>query len=197
VPNEILFPDVEPTYVFDLDCLAFRAIVDGRPIECLVTAELLLTRFGARDMTEASLRETYRQHRPEIQVIASGHIEHGWIDDERRVFLTTRFTRLTVTYDEKLRKWREGLALAESAASVLIDIIGPNAEAVTLQWGVPENMPSESAIQLRLVDPEMSFSVSVIFGGLPNKEKNLSLVMGQVWASFLRERSRRLNLKSG
>jgi hypothetical protein len=198
VAKEILFPDREPVYLFDRDCLAFRALVEGRPVECMITAELLLSRFGARDMTEGSLREAYRKHRAGIQAIARDHIENGWIDADHRLFLTTRFTRLTVTFDSRLGEWREGRALAEQAHRVLTELIGPNAETVNVEWAAAETRPGEAGVLLRLEDPAMSFSVSAAFdAGKQNNAASLGLFLGQVWAGFLRERSRRLSLKSG
>ena len=201
--NEILFPDQEPAYDFDRDLLVFQAVADGKSVECVVTAELLIARFGAHDPSPTSLRGAYREHLAEIQDIARGHIQHGWIDDERRVFLTRRYTRLTVDYDKGLRLWPEGLALAEALEPGLIELIGPNAGAVDLLWGVSGDPDKDKrAIILRLVDPEMSLVVSEGIGGvIPGKEKeqakSLSILLGKVWANFLRKRSWRLSLKSG
>src|SRR5207244_2212688 len=89
---EITFPDSDPRYILDRDCLAFRATVDGKPVECLVTAELLLSEFGAKGMDEAEMRAAYRERKAKIQGLARSHIERGWVDPENRVFLTTRYT---------------------------------------------------------------------------------------------------------
>jgi hypothetical protein len=117
---------------------------------------------------------------------------------EHRLFLTTRFTRLAVTFDNSFGKWPEGRALAEQAHRVLTELIGPNGETVNVEWGVAETLPGETGIMLRLEDPTMSVSMSAFFGaGKRNDATNLVLFLGNVWASFLRERSRRLTLKSG
>jgi hypothetical protein len=92
VPKDIQFPEAEPRYVFERDCLGFRALADGKPVECMVTAELLFSRFKARDMSEEALRQAYREHKATIQGIARRHIENGWIDEENRVFLTSHFS---------------------------------------------------------------------------------------------------------
>src|SRR4051812_46925590 len=110
---KIVFPDGEPSYVFDWDCLAFRALADGKPVECLVTGELLMARFGATSMTEESLRQAYRTHKNEIQDVARNHLEHGWIDEASRVFLTTRFTRLRVRFSDQVAQWPVSRALVD------------------------------------------------------------------------------------
>src|SRR5262245_49240489 len=163
VPKEILFPEVEPRYVFERDCLGFRALADGTPVECLVTAELLLARFGAQDWTEDALRQAYREHRATIQAIARNHIANGWIDEEG-LLLTTRFTRLSVTFGERLREWAAGRAKADAAHHMLTEIIGPNAEEVIVEWDADDRPPGQLSINLRIADPSIPYSVKALLG---------------------------------
>jgi hypothetical protein len=198
VPAEITFPDAEPQYVFDRDVLAFRAYADGKPLEVMVTAELMITHFSARDMTEDALRDAYHEHKGEIQQIASGHIENGWVDDEGRVFLTTRFTRLKVTFAANLVEWPEGLAMAKDAHRVLADIIGPSAEEVAVEWFRSESLSPEPCIAVRISDLPAPDYVAFVFGLRELRDQTiLRILLGNVWSTVLRARSRRLNFKSG
>jgi hypothetical protein len=198
VPTEIEFPNIEPTYDFDRDCLSFRARVDSQPVECLVTAELLLARFGARDMTEEAMREAYREHRTEIQDIARSHIANGWIDEEARIFLTTRFTRLSVTFNERLDQWAIGRAAAEAAHQMLTKIIGPNAEEVIVEWDGGERLPGDLLISFRIADPSVPFSVKVSLGPAEWQDRTaLNVWLAGNWGAILRARSRKLLVKLG
>ncbi len=98
MPAEILI-NPEPRYVFERNCLALDAVVDGRAVTCLVSGELLLTRFEARDISEAALREAYKSHAEAIREIIGQHIANGGIDDRNRVILTRRYTLLSVQVD--------------------------------------------------------------------------------------------------
>jgi hypothetical protein len=163
VAQEITFPNVEPLYVFDRDCLSFRAIVDGLlPVECIVTAELLLSQFGAKSFTEEDMRKAFQEHRAEIQALARTHIENNWIN-EGRIFLTTRFTRLNVTYGRDLETVPRFRILVESAHRMLTGIIGPNAETVNVEWSVDQDQPAPG-INVRIADPSAPYSVKTFFG---------------------------------
>ncbi len=196
--REILFPEVEPLYVFDRDCLAFRALADGKPVECMATAEFLLARFGAHDVAEGSLRQAYRDHKHDIQEIARNHIANGWIDEEGRIFLTTRFTRLDVTFGGRLNAWDGGRESATAAHRILTEIIGPNAEEVVVEWAGEGHPPGQLSITLRISDPSIPHSVKLFLG--PNEWENettLRVILAGAWGATLRARSRKLLLTSG
>ena len=103
MPPELVFPDSPPQYLFDRDVLVFSVDADRRPVSCFVTAELLYSDFGAKGTTEVAMRHAYQEHLADIQAVARNHIENGWVDDQERIFLTTRYTRMKVTYAEELR----------------------------------------------------------------------------------------------
>jgi hypothetical protein len=194
VAKVITFPEAEPFYDFDNDCLAFHANVEGKTIECIVTLELLMASFRATDPSEETMRQSYREYKEEIQAIARTHIDNGWIDNEDRVFLTTRYTRLKVTFDES-PKAREFVAFAHR---ILLDIIGPNAEEVIIEWQGDEDPPGSPSISVRIVDPDTTHSVKAFFGSKESADTNtLSFNLARLWSSILRERSRKLNLRMG
>jgi hypothetical protein len=197
MPKEINFPDAEPRYIFDRDCLGFRAFADGKPLACMVTAELLYTRFGARDFTEEAMRRAYREHRPEIQAIARTHIENDWIDEQGRVFLTTRHSRLNVRFDDEVNNHPRGRELVEPAHRLLLGIIGPDAEKVDVEWGViPGSAYPE--LHLRIADPDVPYSVEGLFGpGESADPTTFGVHLARLWGSILRARSRILTSRFG
>jgi hypothetical protein len=192
--NDIDFPDPEPRYAVDPDGLSFRARVGGKPIECLVTAELLLARFGACDVTEEAMRQAFFEHKGEIRQIARDHIANGWIDEDGRLFLTTRFTRLKVVFGERL----VGRTLANDANRMLTEIIGPYAEEVLVEWDGQASTPNQEGISLRIADPTISFAVKELLGPGEWKDPTMLRVgLATVWGKVLRARSRKLLLNMG
>jgi hypothetical protein len=194
--KEIEFPDSEPLYIFDRDCLAFGCVVDGKPVECLVTAEFLQAHFGPSDITEEAMRHSFRTHREEIEAIARAHIVNGWVDEDSRIFLTTRFTRMQVRFSDGFDVWPVGLAAAEGAHRILTKIIGPDAEQVIVEWGAVG--PSGPGIRGKIMDPTIAGSVTVYLEAPQwNDPSILTYILARAWSSVLRERSRELFLKSG
>jgi len=187
---QISFPAIEPRYVFERVCLAFPALADGKPIECYVTAELLNAGFGATDFTEKSMREAYTSHRAEVQALAQGHIENGWIDDQNRVFLTTRHTRLSVTYDDDVDKIPRGRDIATSAQRFLTGIIGPNAQAVDVRWVASVERPF-AGIYVEISDPVTKYFARGFVGQKETIDGDFnSFHLAKLWSGVLGERSR-------
>ena len=199
MPVEIVFPDIEPAYIFERDVLALRALADGNPVQVMVTAEFLMARFGTRDISEEALRDAYRQHKDEIRSIARNHIEMGWIDEERRVFLTTRYTRLHVTFDARFDESPPALDLAKTFHRTLTDIIGPNAGEVRVSWHLSGELDQgRRRLEVRVSDasgpPE--FGLSFDLSEAANRVA-ISFRLAEMWSSLLKRRSLHLILKSG
>jgi hypothetical protein len=198
VVTEISFPNPEPQYDFDRDVLIFRALAGEKQVECIVTGKLLVTHFGAPDMTEESLLDAYRRHRGNIQDIARNHIENRWVEEEGRLFLTTYYTRLRVSFGKGLLEWAAGRQLAEQAHTMLLEIIGPNAETVEVEWSGAGDLPERRFIQLRILDPDVAHSTGMSLR--PQEWDNLTFLRFQLagaWSSILRARSHKLSLRSG
>jgi hypothetical protein len=52
MPQLIVFPDTPPPiYLISLDALSFPALADGKPVDCIVTAELLLAPNGLLEIS--------------------------------------------------------------------------------------------------------------------------------------------------
>lgn len=198
MPAAITFPNSEPQYAWDRDCLVFPALVGGEPVQCFVSAELLFSRFGAGDFTEEEMRKAYRDHREEIQTIARAHIENGWIDEDRRVFLTTRFTRLTVTFGQGLEAIPDGHRAVTAAHRTLTDIIGPGAEGVNVDWDAQVDPSTSPKVSLKISDPTTGRAITGSFEAHELVNSTMfRLALAGLWNFILRERSRRLNLQAG
>jgi hypothetical protein len=195
VPKDIQFPDNEPHYVFERDCLAFRALADGKPVECLVSAELLMHRFGAREFTEQALRQAFARHRGEIQAIARHHIEMGWVNPDNRLLLTTRFTTLTVKYGEDLRKSPPDLQVAQTATRLLAELIGPGAGAVNVEfdWEEKDGRP---LISVMLTDAN-GMASDWLYPQDSGLMSRLRLWLNRLWGDFLQIRSQKLLQRFG
>jgi hypothetical protein len=195
VPREILFPEGELYYVFERDCLGFRALVDGKSVGCLVTGELLMHRFGASAFTEEAFREAYSKHEAEIHAIARHHIEMGWINSDNLVILTTLFTTLRFNYGEDLRKKPRELALAEAAARVLAELIGPGSREVTvdLDW---EEKDGHRPFVVILNDPA-GMAVSRFETKELEPVRRLRVRLARLWGDLLQIRSQKLIQQSG
>ncbi len=67
---DIEFPGVAPTYRGGELKLSFPAMVDGRLVECMISAEALEDHFGARSHCATDLHAAFNAHRNEIEEAA-------------------------------------------------------------------------------------------------------------------------------
>lgn len=63
----ITFPLTAPEYRGSDLTVGFDARVDGRSIDCAISAEALEDHFGARSPASADLLDAFNRHRAEIQ----------------------------------------------------------------------------------------------------------------------------------
>lgn len=185
---EIQFPITEPTFISERDSLSFRAVLDNKPLECLISAELLMTRYGARGIKETELREAFTKHRQEIEDIARDHILVGWTE-KNRVLLTTRFTKLGAGYQKFLED-----SSVKIATGFLIEMIGPNAGTVNIDWKID----SDGTCICEISDPTVPTKVSAEFlQQMMDNHEILRFKLARLWGGLLQARSRHLLLKSG
>ena len=198
MPPKIQFPEVDPRYVSERDCLEFPATRDGKPVRCLITAELLMARFGARDMFEEAMRRAFEEHKSEIRAIARDHIANGWVDPEGSIILTTRFTQLTVTFADRLKEWPEGYEEAVKSNRILAEILGPNAEEVTVVWDREAFRTDPVSLVLHISDPTIPISTTC---HLRSKDLLAVVILRGVlagaWGSILRRRFEKLISRFG
>ena len=188
---------ISPVYLVDRDALAFRALADGKPLSCIVSAELLHSDFKAKDMTEEEMRRSYQEHKAEIQAIAKEHIHNGWMDDLGRVFLTNSLHEITGNVrPQPLCMVRRAFG-GKKVHKVLLDLIGPNAEEVVVQWSTKTDDRGQPVVSVLLTDPTTKLSVASRFAvPLPPDPNVQRLWFARLWSQFLQLRSHELILKS-
>lgn len=76
----IEFPDIEPRLVFDRDCVVFPALVDGRPIRCMVTFEALMQDYGAK--RDSDFLEAFRRNRGAFEKQIRSKLAAGIVPEE-------------------------------------------------------------------------------------------------------------------
>jgi hypothetical protein len=151
--EQIIFPDREPYWEFDRDCLSFPAFVDGKRVKCLVTAELLMARFGARIPSQEECKRAYEKHKAEIQDIARSLILAGQVMPNNEVLLTTRVFRLKlVSFGDQLQRDKELFSKAQKATASLEEVVGSSAGMTKAEWDRGEDEGGRPLLILRLSD---------------------------------------------
>jgi len=146
--EEIVFPETPaPSYVFERDCISFPARLDGKGLECLITAEVLMVRYHAKDPSEQSLFEAFNRFEKEIHEAAREQIQNRWLD-EGKVIITTRFTDLDIKFSDQLRQ--EALDRAFHAQRVFNRIIGPRAGNLAMLWSSDDK--EQRSLSLTVID---------------------------------------------
>ena len=151
--RRITFPELQPQFVVDRDCVSFPAQAGEARFKCLVTVELLMERFGARGPSEEEALRAYERHKEEIRVIARALIERGEVNSDGEVLITSRTFRLKkVVFGEKLQQNRELFFLARKATERLEEVVGTSAWSTEAEWDRGEDSKGRCIITLRLTD---------------------------------------------
>jgi hypothetical protein len=157
-----------------------------------------MAHFGARGFTEEEMRAAFESHKSDIQAIAREHIANGWVDQEGCLLLTTRFTRLKITFTEGLKDRKDAYQYAVEANNVLTEIIGPNAETVNVVWDRDAPAFGSVGIVLQISDPSLPFSIKRSLGLaelLPTGVR--SMILAGAWGSLLQRRSQKILSRIG
>lgn len=189
---QIIFPDREPYWEFERDCLSFPAIVDGKPIKCLVSAELLMARFGARlPPSQEECKRAYEEHRAEIRDIARSLILAGQVMRNGEVLLTTNvFHFKLVSFGEQLQRDRELFAKAQKATTLLEEVVGPSAGVTEAEWDRGEDAGGRPILVLRLSD--WTGWVSAVFDPRElDSTDQMRFRFHRLWGNLLQIRSRK------
>jgi hypothetical protein len=86
--KDIEFSDTPGQYVFNPEGVSFPAWVDGKPVTCFVTEELLMGRFGAPSNSEEDLLTAFEEHKEVLQEEARSLINAGLLSPAGKVLLT-------------------------------------------------------------------------------------------------------------
>jgi hypothetical protein len=74
----------------DRDAIELPAAADGAPVRCVVSAELLIQRFGARSNDPGEVRAAFDDGLVVIEEALRKLIEAGHVDAQGEVVLTTK-----------------------------------------------------------------------------------------------------------
>jgi hypothetical protein len=77
-------------HLSDRDAIELPAAADGAPVRCIVSAELLMQRFGARDNTPGEVRGAFDDGLVVIEEALRKLIAAGHVDAKGEVVLTTK-----------------------------------------------------------------------------------------------------------
>jgi hypothetical protein len=205
VPKSIIFPSVEPYWVFERECLRFPALVDGTIVNCLVSGEALIQHFGARGMTADEARRAFNDHKLAIQEAARGKIEAGEYNTRGEVLLKmSDFARQTTTtpppfseralrvsYPGELESDPILKDLIVNASSILKDELGRALPDVAAEWKLVPVETGETLVKLTVRDLETRAWVENLFTLADLKDEatfRFSLI--RLWDDLLQERGR-------
>jgi hypothetical protein len=88
--KRIQFLPDQARHLSDRDAVELPAAVDGDPVRCVVSAELLMQRFGARSNDPGEVRAAFDDGLVVIEEALRKLIEAGHVDAQGGVVLTTK-----------------------------------------------------------------------------------------------------------
>jgi len=90
MPKRVQFLPGQARHLPDWDAIELPATVDGGPVRCVVSAELLMRRFGARSNDPGEVRAAFDDGLVVIEEALRKLIEAGHVDAQGEVVLTTK-----------------------------------------------------------------------------------------------------------
>lgn len=205
MPTDIFFPEMEPTWVFDRDCVRFYAVVDGSPLRCLVTVEALMSHFGLRAPDPEAALQVFLDHQTQIQEAAFQKIETGETGSSDELVLrsddfpgptTTTPTLgdgLEISEDPQIRLHSTLLDSIRSANGVLRNDLYRVGMAVEAAWRLLPAGSREPLLVLKLTDKESGATVEEPFSASSLRDQTSAyFTLFRLWDNLLRVRRRRL-----
>jgi len=204
MPKTIEFPDVPPWWVFERDCVAFVALVDGNPIRCFITMEALLKYFGARSHYESDCIQAFQEKRNRIQEIARRKIAQDEFTPGPAGELLIKTTDVEPTpsrviaskISDEIRHDKELERLVSRANWILVELIGDYPHDLNTEWRIP-SAGRQDLLQFTILDRAAGvatvfpFTIAQLTDAQFLKEK-----LYLVFSEFLRARSKSLLRKA-
>lgn len=182
--TEIFFPNVEPVWEFDRECVRFYAVVNQQTVVCLISAEALYRHFGAPNFEAAEAVAAFKANRPQIENAARRKIAEAGERNIREVLLVmedfqpTSTTSTTTTPPLRPDQRLQGRVkiqlhgdaasnphlehLARSATDILAKEIVHGPVIVTAAWtGMNSNVGL--LLYVRLVDEDTKAAAENLF----------------------------------
>jgi Protein of unknown function (DUF1488) len=87
MPEQIVFPQLRPVFVFERNCVAFPSLVDGRVVRCLISVEALHKDYGANGFSEEEAMRAFNEHRAQIEEAARRKLKRSEISPEGELLI--------------------------------------------------------------------------------------------------------------
>lgn len=205
MPQSVIFPKLEPQWIFGRDCAQFFAAVDGEHVlKCLVSAEALYTHFGARDFSMEEALRAFLEHREEIEAVAQAKILNGNSKRGDEVLLRMAdFPAKTpsralpprglyTVVDPAITEDPWLLSGGQEAKDFLEQELVTRSRRTTASWDLVPVLPDKHLVQLTLTDDETKATRTGLFsaGDLANLN-SAHYALFRLWDDLLQERGRR------
>jgi Protein of unknown function (DUF1488) len=189
MPTTIVFPKVEPQWLFEREGVWFPCLVNGNPVKCLVTFELLSERFGAKSFDQHEALRAFREDRPEIEILVEAQIVLGHVPTGGEILLTPESLALKeVTYSEAVLHSGD-IPYIKRATAYLSDILGRAAIHVSANW---DRTLKDGRVFYTLDLHGLGFSTAAAFPqeGI-DRPSQAYVRIAQLWGNILQQESHR------
>jgi hypothetical protein len=205
MPSTISFPMSTPQWVVDRNCIAFYAIADKSLLKCVISAEALEARFGAKGLGEREAMRAFMENRGIIESVAREVIDAGQFNRGDEVVLRirnfatvskalsisyrTENTTVNISPDIKDPALLSGITKANSVLNEDFARGRPNIKVV---WNPLPPVRDLALVQLTLTDLSMNASVQGLFTSDDLEDLPFArFALFRLWDDLLRERGMR------
>ncbi len=199
MPKKIDFPRVEPYWEFSRDSLSFPALVDGKPIKCVVSGEALKFEFGSRGRSEQEYIQAFTENRKRIEEIARQKIEAGLYTSRSEVLIPLDSSKrpepvMRFTFDDAITRRPDLKKLIDVADFNLERVVGKFAKTLTADWELADS----DLLQLTLRHLETDATARQWYSPaqLSVDEEKLRWLLARLWDDLLREMSEKQSMKT-
>jgi hypothetical protein len=201
--EKIFFPGTTPQWMFGRDCVAFLAIVNDKPVRCIISMEALFQGYGAKSGSEEDCMQAFNEHRTAIERQAEARINARAFTPEREVIIRASPEK------SKGSRWLNFVRSPEIASrpevnKLLFDVtfhylgrFAPHGCETRVSWDYA-GKPEDNLFQIKLEDPETQSSTGDWFSIQQlNDPEYLRRRFDFLWAEYLSARSKRQLEKIG
>ena len=161
--DKIYFPGIKPQWIFDRDGVAFLALVNSKPIRCIVSMEALVQDYGARSGTEKDCLEAFNKNRVAIEKEAIARINAQSVTPDREVFIRASPERsnasrlMHVVPSPDIAKRPELAMLLRDVTLNYVGRFAPHSFETRVYWDFA-GKPDDNLFQVKLEDLETESS---------------------------------------
>lgn len=195
--EKIYFPGTKPQWIFERDCLVFLAIVDDKPVRCIISMEALFQDYGAKSGSEKDCIQAFNEHRAAIENEAAARINARAMTPEREVIIRASFEKSKANRLLHFLRSPE-IAARPDLSKLLHDVtfryvgrFAPVGCETRVHWEIA-GQPEQNLFQIRLEDAEAESSTVDWFSRQQLEDPDyLRRRFDFLWAEYLSARSKR------